>query len=564
MSWDSECNNRIVRRWLRSVSPKTTLNLRLSRLSASHSEPPSLASNDIVGMEQGVNLYTAPTSGTRCSDVDRSRIGTGFDGPQSSLGEKSPPLSPSDASDTAMSSSLLKEDRFLENRRLRSESTGSIDWGVSWPRRKPRRAHYVSEASNPEPPPPPTRNTDEHSATNRRNTKQALTYKTIANGVQTEDNGPRDQAVHWSKLKSCPDLQQDTVAAIQPEARRLSVDKDCGIGLYNYSKFDDDRHQHHFHMPATIYKRFRYFRNKFRRSQSSSTFSMRADFPAPPDGRKRRYLSRVSTDIWPSSGEESVIFNTPNSNGTPSQLGHDLYTDSSNASGLMTELDRLSTSLNGSDRPGSPELGQPHMASGMASPQSESGVSDILSNNPLNFPSLAFSRSALASPVPRPLQGRKRRGQQSRLSEVTTPEDLRSPAEPANESRLQSPLMTSLDSSVFLEYGRHGNLVPEPLSISQSASSGPSHEDDSRVLLQTLVEDKELPTKISSVQTKLMRGINAVTGETLREGKEPASCHPDTWTEEQGEPGNSDPFCPPRCQSPRIPVAIGEVNRETG
>ncbi|KAI1262069.1 hypothetical protein F5Y18DRAFT_439990 [Xylariaceae sp. FL1019] len=541
MSCESECNNRTVGRWLQSLIPKATLlNVRLTRLSVSRSEPPSLASKDIFDIEQGANLYTATTSAELYRDERRSKDGTGFDGPQSSLGENVPPLSPSDASSTALSSSLLKED-----------------------------------LSDPEPP-PPTRDIDGCSATNNRNIDQGITGPKLVDGGEAEDSPRQGQAVHWSKLKSCPDLQQEAVAVVPTINPRLSVDQGCGINIYNYTKFDDDRHQHHFHIPATISKRFRDLRRKFRRSKSSSTFSMRSDFPAPPGGRERRYLSRVSTDIWPSSGEESVIFNTPDSNGSPIRLGHGSYTDSSIASGLMTELDRLSTSLNSSDRPGSPEmnLGQIHIPSGMAGPESENGVSDIFSNNSLNSPSLAFSHSSLTSPVPRPLQGRKRRGQQSRLSEVTTPEDLRSPAEPADDSRLQSPQMTSMDNSVFLDCERHGNLVPEPSSISQTVSSGPNHKDDiselmseeiaynahfcsmppgheanSRSLLQTLDEDKELSTKTSAIQTELMRCIDAVTGETLPGGERLVSCHPDTWTEEQGEPGDSDPFCPPECLS---------------
>lgn len=27
------------------------------------------------------------------------------------------------------------------------------------------------------------------------------------------------------------------------------------------------------------------------------------------------------------------------------------------------------------------------------------------------------------------------------------------------------------------------------------------------------------------------------------------SCHPDTWTDSQGEPGDSEPFCPPKCDA---------------
>lgn len=56
----------------------------------------------------------------------------------------------------------------------------------------------------------------------------------------------------------------------------------------------------------------RFFRHLSRRfHRSSSNYSIRSDFPAPPHGTERRWLSRDSADICPSSGDESPVCNTP-------------------------------------------------------------------------------------------------------------------------------------------------------------------------------------------------------------------------------------------------------------
>ncbi|XDG05047.1 hypothetical protein ABKA04_004662 [Annulohypoxylon sp. FPYF3050] len=39
----------------------------------------------------------------------------------------------------------------------------------------------------------------------------------------------------------------------------------------------------------------------------------------------------------------------------------------------------------------------------------------------------------------------------------------------------------------------------------------------------------------------------ATTTSAFDKDNRPESCHPDTWSESQGEPGDSDPFCPPDC-----------------
>ena len=71
-------------------------------------------------------------------------------------------------------------------------------------------------------------------------------------------------------------------------------------------------------------------------------FSVRPEFPPPPAGTVRRYRSRNSNEILPSS-EESPIFNTPESKHTPVQpLGQNTALLAGAGLRIATvELDRL-------------------------------------------------------------------------------------------------------------------------------------------------------------------------------------------------------------------------------
>ncbi|RYO73913.1 hypothetical protein DL766_009274 [Monosporascus sp. MC13-8B] len=85
-----------------------------------------------------------------------------------------------------------------------------------------------------------------------------------------------------------------------------------------------------------------------RRHSRSSTKSTRSDFPAPQDGKERRLLSRYPADAWPSSGDETPIYNTPESHELPflQNFPAGSYIDPL-ATGPVTiaigELDRLSS-----------------------------------------------------------------------------------------------------------------------------------------------------------------------------------------------------------------------------
>lgn len=74
------------------------------------------------------------------------------------------------------------------------------------------------------------------------------------------------------------------------------------------------------------------------------------------------------------------------------------------------------------------------------------------------------------------------------------------------------------------------HLIPQPPAITRSCSNG--RPGPGGQVLDSSREVKEHSTGLEVLPPK---------PEKL--------CHPDTWTFSQGEPGDSDPFCPPTCKS---------------
>ncbi|RYP05490.1 hypothetical protein DL764_003750 [Monosporascus ibericus] len=77
------------------------------------------------------------------------------------------------------------------------------------------------------------------------------------------------------------------------------------------------RERHHHHLNVCDVKNLRSLGRGIRRQSRSSIKSTRSDFPAPPDGKERRLLSRYPVDTWPSSGDETPIYNTPEPHNVP-------------------------------------------------------------------------------------------------------------------------------------------------------------------------------------------------------------------------------------------------------
>ncbi|KAI6086099.1 hypothetical protein F4821DRAFT_239349, partial [Hypoxylon rubiginosum] len=421
-----------------------------------------------------------------------------------------------------------------------------------------------------------------------------------------------------------------------------------------------NRHRHHFHVRNIVTRQFRSIGRRLKRT-GSSTFSIRSEFPDPPDSRERRLLARDSADIWPSSSNETPFFNTPESNISPVSVGN--YLDPLAMASIIIatgELDRLTSraSLDQASRTSGSSTGFSHASplspsslhSGSASPHNGASLSNSMTLEvpptvPFNTPASSSSQSGVPSPISRPSQrrGKRRRAQRSHLSEVTTPDEVASPAEPADEfaehplsfstsqieplpefpatylggdERGMYPKPLAINRDTYEETEKKNDKPPEsrrkssipsvsitppdkPRSFSRSLSgfsdideavSPPSRVSSigktpesmygprmthSRFLpstprglghifasLSTLPDVESLETSTEAVNAEKPGSAGAVTKdapgpkaraapeETVDDSKEhhkTDSCHPCTWSESQGEPGNSDPFCPANC-----------------
>lgn len=328
-----------------------------------------------------------------------------------------------------------------------------------------------------------------------------------------------------------------------------------------------------------MYRGLRSLGRRFR--QSSSSYSIRSDFPVPPEGKERRLLARESADIHPSSGSETPLLNTPEPGGTPTATSRGKV-ELLAMTGTMiaaSELDRLSSS------------GTTH-----SGPPSTAGTTlDLLHDD------------VYSSLPPLRREQKRRAAARSRLSEVTTPEDLANPD--SARVQLYSPPETDiLDEPANSELRR---LVPKPLkhgrggmgeqdltapvstksatafhntnlpSLDKGSTPG---QPNAMAQCSNMVDTANLHEKgtesarprncktISSnapvifSEPLLVTAIPMITEQrgaindsvagneshldkTVAEGQCSGSCHPDTWSETGGEPGDSDPFCPPECGS---------------
>ncbi|KAI0534874.1 hypothetical protein GGR58DRAFT_32860 [Xylaria digitata] len=529
--------------------------------------------------------------------------GTGLDGPRSSTGGTSPLHSPGDALSTPLASLSLSNCIPCKPRRLKLDRSDSIDWEKSWPKRKPQRRHDVSESSDVDP--------SAHKPIDSPFVEERSSRAAALKREEQEDQSQFHNA-QKSALKSCPELYRRSFSAVRPNVSRFAPDKVSGLKSPNYSQFDSSRHQHRHHIHETVSKRFNSLRDRLRRGRSSSMFSVRPEFPPPPAGTVRRYRSRNSNEIWPSS-EESPIFNTPESNISPVQpVGQNTVLLA--ASGLRmaaVELDRLTNK----SRSAKSSLELTRISSGTNSARSETRSSDASTTLPIaeNSPSL-LSPPGLVNPISKSPQrpGRLCRRQYSRLSEVTTPDEVNNPTqdnfpgfetEPCGSSvpqplcsgRLASsddvstaePLLASvstvtqsrLDDSnpldatmkpdtVLLERtcssGRTTELLCDQRKSSEEARSDENSTNQKPCIMRRSIiytksepnyqqpldmgiERTEIVAQESALLADVMERHNFAENHAGLRGFEPKSCHPNTWSPDQGEPGDSEPFCPPRC-----------------
>ncbi|KAI0427575.1 hypothetical protein F5Y09DRAFT_315839 [Xylaria sp. FL1042] len=548
----------------------------------------------------------------------RTISGTGFDGPRSSTSGTSPLHSPSGPSSPPLGPLSLSNCIPCKSRRLKSDTSGSEK---SYPERWSRKRRDVSESLDLDP----------------LVHKQSVDASLVGEGKNSTGILKREEQDDQSKfrnaqegaLKSCPELYRRSFNVARSSISKFAPDTISGLKPPNYTQFDSNRHQHRHRIQETVSKRFYSLRDRLRRGRSSSMFSVRPEFPPPPAGKVRRYRSRNSNEIWPSS-EESPIFNTPESNKSPVQP-QGQNTALLAASGLRlaaVELDRLTNK----SRSAKSSIEVARISSGTDSvrSESESSVADTTPAVPTNSPLSHLSPVPISRPPQKPgLRGRR---QHSRLSEVTTPEEINCsthivsswPVSPQVLYFASDPLPDILPG---LEADGVMSLTPRPPSIQQPSSLhdilhgetshastsvgtqlpldhdnslevvvgpgiilpertcsrghsleqfpdetnwrdegdtrenvlGPRHsilrlpllssgsEPDYHKILPVGTARKEIATKEPTLSTDVIERSNDAKSQSVLKEFAAKSCHPDTWSPSQGEPGDSEPFCPPEC-----------------
>lgn len=192
-------------------------------------------------------------------------------------------------------------------------------------KRKPRRAHHTSEVSSPPlfPSLPP------------------LLGLTIVGGdldvddldevhCDVDSTSPymASHVSSWQASMSCPELLSQPWGLGAPARPKVGLSSNA-LGVTDirstttWTAMAADSHcaqiqplrssmefrRRRDRLSATMVRHLQSVGRRFR--SSSSNYSSRPEFPNPPDARERRLLARDSIDIWPSSGDESPVYPTP-------------------------------------------------------------------------------------------------------------------------------------------------------------------------------------------------------------------------------------------------------------
>ncbi|KAI1274275.1 hypothetical protein F5Y07DRAFT_410459 [Xylaria sp. FL0933] len=564
---------------------------------AAATQPRGLISPGVFEVQWHIIRWTDSQPGNVYIKGHRHAIScAGFDGSRSSTGRTSPLYSPNSPSSPSLGPLLLGNCIPCKPRRLKSETSSSEKGSAE---RKPRKRHGMSESSEANP--SAHKQSNDASLISEEQNNAGLSKRTV------QDDQSKFGNTQENALKSCPELYRRSFNAVRSSISRYATERVSGLRPPNYAQFDSSRHQHRHRIQQTLSKGLHSIRERLRRPRSSSMFSVRPEFPPPPDGKIRRYRSRGSNEILPSS-EESPVFNTPESNKSPIQPpGQNAALLA--ATGLRlaaAELDRLTNK----SRSAKSSLEVTRISSGTdsARSESESSVVDTTPAVPTNSPLSMLSPGPVSRPPTRP--GQRARRQRSRLSEVTTPEEIHSSAQIVD-------ILPAFEAECDVSLIPRPPPIPPPLSLHDESTGRPSlssesvttqlpldHDDSLETVMGQGITPPERTSSPCSDQTNWsnegQNGENAIDlrrsvwrpplvssrsepnyyrilpiGIARKEiaAKEPAiatgmverqdeakshgvlkkysanSCHPDTWSPNQGEPGDSAPFCPPTCAS---------------
>ncbi|KAI0973566.1 hypothetical protein F4678DRAFT_425159 [Xylaria arbuscula] len=624
----SEANHRyhrhvVLSSWQCAAPDEPTEQNEQRQHEALATKPFRLASPGVLEVQWGIIRWTdARSSHIYIEGHKRTISGTGFDGPRSSTSATSSLHSPKSSS-PPLGSLSLGNCIPCKPRKPKSDTSGSGDMEKNVPKRKPLERNDVSEGSDLDPPA-------------HENPVESPSIEKEKGDTTPLKHDEQEHQCHFQNsqecaLKSCPELYRRSNSVVRSTISRFVPGTVSSLKPPSYTQFDTNRHQHRHRIQETVSKRFRSLREKLRRGRSSSMFSVRPEFPPPPAGKERRYRSRNSNEIWPSSEESPPIYNTPESNKSPVQLLPGALLAASGMRLAAVELDRLTNQSRSTKT--SVEVARISSGTDSARSESESSIADITPAVPTNSPSSFLSPIGLANPNPRTPQkpGMRARRQHSRLSEVTTSEEINSPAGSSPISpqalyfaseRLRGTLLDTLpafeaDGSeglipppepepiqrpdsldkphgeaspplesvvtripldhdvavgggiVLPERKRSKDRTPEPRSDETNWSDEDTTEEYivERIpfvmrppLLFTRSEPnyrnivtvrREIAARELSVVADADKTMDEVRIDTTVDESASRSCHPDTWSLSQGEPGDSEPFCPEECVSSR-------------
>ncbi|KAI1456297.1 hypothetical protein F4805DRAFT_476074 [Annulohypoxylon moriforme] len=422
---------------------------------------------DLKSKVDGVSYMTYPKIVLQPARRDRStaQSGTGLDGPQSSESDELSKLRDglSELKESSRSANLS-----IGSQKHNSNTSGSFEWdkisNSSFVRR-PRTADL------------PTANNDDGYTNSSSNSESVSNDKSC---TYTSQHDAQFHAIKKYALNSCPELHRQLDDFDKTLSTPKERDNQEQIAQLR-SELEKVRHRHHFHVRNIVTRPIQSLTRRLRRS-GSSTFSVRSEYPA----RRRR------NNIWPSSGEETPLFNTPESNiahtDTPRAAGH--HFDPLAMASMMiatAELDRLSsrasleqtrTSGSSTGFSGGTPISPTPIHSGVGSPNNEASTPESMTlysppTIPHNTPTSSALHSGVVSPLSRPphRQGHRRRGQRSHLSEVTTPDNIASPEESTEEftesrSSVSSSLIETLPECSTIPDNVDGDsLYPKPLAI---------------------------------------------------------------------------------------------------
>ncbi|KAI1768507.1 hypothetical protein GGR53DRAFT_517895 [Hypoxylon sp. FL1150] len=416
--------------------------------------------------------------------------GTGLDGPLSSESDRLSKKLRGGLSD--VKESTRSADPSTGYQELKSNTSGSTNWEKNWEKRKPRRKHDVSEAVNLDSPlsahPMDLSSAASGSKSDHDSDEKSCSY--------LSQHDMQFHAIRPHTANSCPELHHQ----LDEFERSFAIFKD-GEQRTDQVRFElsKDPHRYHFHVRNIVTRHFRSIGRRLKRT-GSSTFSIRSEFPAPRDSKERRLLARDSADIWASSGNETPIFNTPESNvNLVYPVGNHLDPLAMASIIIATgELDRLSSraSLDQASRTSGSSTGFSHSSpisavppySDSASPNNgaslfNSMMLEVPPPVPFNTPASSSSQSGVASPASRSShrRGQRRRAQRSRLSEFTTPDEAASPASDFAEHPLSfsTPQIEPLRECSPPHLGQdERGMYPKPLAINRDTYEDTETQND--------------------------------------------------------------------------------------